>query len=326
MSSFNLKAYLDQYTEICRQKFKREYDYPAVEKELAPLRKGAGYPLNPSHVLRILDPSLTPFSKYWPRPDESVLRRKLDPGINIGPLPDQDKRIVELIKKLLDVFQNIGIVSLILRFVYPERFGIFSTPIVYLLQIHRPTVLQLYFDFCEELKEWQAHFGVDSVAETEMGIWAFHQISSRAEDSLKATLARREFDNDVWIQRRRLKQTLGPFVNKYGSLEFARILIGVDPNLAAMIAGREYERLLRIAAEQYCPSLDLKRIDWASKLFPFLPNESELRKIWRYRGQAVHAEVELRKDQAEEMISMIIKYCASWVSKNRKQPLLKRFE
>ena len=67
--------------------------------------------------------------------------------------------------------------SVVLRFVHPQRFAVFSITMTYLLQIQRPTAVDLFVAFCEELSEWQKQFRLSSVAETEMALWAYDQIS-----------------------------------------------------------------------------------------------------------------------------------------------------
>jgi len=75
--------------------------------------------------------------------------------------------------RLLEVFHNVGVVSLVLRFVHPQHFRVFSTPVHHLVQVNRGATVELYLAYCEELAQWAAHFGIPSVAETEMALWAF---------------------------------------------------------------------------------------------------------------------------------------------------------
>ena len=72
----------------------------------------------------------------------------------------------ELVERLLHVFHSLGVASLVLRMVHPDRFGIFSTPIVHLLQIHRAKTVDLYMALCAELRAGQEHFDLPSVAQT----------------------------------------------------------------------------------------------------------------------------------------------------------------
>src|SRR2546426_10270069 len=85
-------------------------------------------------------------SDLWPKPHEKELNKALSrQPLRLAPITGDGR---ELVERLLSVFHNLGQVSLILRFVHAETFGIFSTPIVNLLQIHRPRTVDLYLDFC----------------------------------------------------------------------------------------------------------------------------------------------------------------------------------
>lgn len=313
--SFDLQTYLNRFPEVCRQKFQRAYSFRALEKDYEQLRAGKRW-LVARDVVKIFDPARTPFARYWPKPNEKELDRALKgQRLMLAPVPADSR---ELVEKLLAVFHNTGIVSLVLRFVHPDRFGIFSTPVVNLLQIHQPTTVELYLAFCYELREWQKHFRMTSVAETEMALWAYHQLARGPEHSPEAEPARRDFDADVWIQRRRIAQALRPFLEKYGPLELARILVEEHPKLAGKIAGEEYERLLRRAARQSGVKLGVRgsieilfdRLEHDGRIS--LEEKTLLRRVWEGRNAAVHPEAGLTPEEVEVMIDTIERICLAW--------------
>lgn len=313
--SFLLQDYLARFPEICRKKFGRTYSFRALEKDYEQLRTGKRW-LVARDVLKIFDPARTPFARYWQKPNEKELDQALkSQHLSLAPLPTDSREVVE---RLLGVIHNTGITSLVLRFVHPERFGIFSTPVVNLLQLHRPTTVELYLAFCEELREWQEHFHLATVAETEMALWAYHELVRGPELTSEAEQARHEFDADVWIQRRRIAQALRPFLEKYGALELARILLEEHPKLAGKIAGEEYERLLRRAARQCGVRLGVKgsveilfdRLEHDGRIS--LEEKTLLRRTWETRNAAVHAEAGLTPEEVEVMIDTIERICLSW--------------
>jgi len=168
MPGFDLKSYLARFAEVCRKKFGRAYSFATIEKEFEPLRTG-GRTLKARDVLKLFDANHTPFARYWPKPDEKELARALrEAPLYLAPIPGDG---CALVARLLTLLHSVGVVSIILRFVHPVDFGIFSTPIANLLQIHRPNTLDLYLAFCRELRVWQEHFGMGSAAETEMALW-----------------------------------------------------------------------------------------------------------------------------------------------------------
>ena len=169
--TFDLGAYLGRFDEVCRRKFRRTTNSAGCKKIL-PICAGktSGWrPAISSHIRKLFHRENTPFEGYWPHPDfeglDVALRKR---RVRLAPLPDDPR---DLIQTLLSIFHNIGTASLVLRFTYPERFGIFSTPVINLLQVQRPRSVELYLAYCRELQEWRNHFRLQSVAETEMALW-----------------------------------------------------------------------------------------------------------------------------------------------------------
>lgn len=217
---------------------------------------------------------------------------------------------VAKVQELLDVFHNIGIVSLILRFVFPDRFGVFSTPVVYLLNVMRASTVDLYLAYCGELQAWQKRFKLKSVAEVEMALWAFHKIIKTAEGEN----ARFEFEQDTWIQRQRLDQALGPFLGRYGWLDFAYILAKREPNVAGLIAGREYVRVLKNEARRLRINSSRENEKWEYETITALAKENpsldapDMKKVWKKRCDVSHDQAELDEAEAEWMIERIRRF------------------
>jgi|SRR5579875_718129 len=320
MAGLNLQSYRDRFPEVAHAFFGRSYNFRALEKSYAYLRQEANW-LSVGHVLSLFDLSRTPYAHYWPRPDEKrlddVLKRE---RIRLAPLNGSGKHLAQ---RLVEILHNLGLASLILRFTYPEKFATFSVAVANLLQVQRPNTVELYIAFCDELREWQKHFKMSSVADTEMGLWALYQITAAAPQNGSGEEARKSFDADIWIQRRRLGQTLRPFMRKYGPLELARLLAEENPRLAGKIAGEEHERLLRCAACRFYPHFRPAQKGWADALISLLAQDglisleeqTTLRRIWRLRNQAVHPHGQLALEEVENMIDSIERICQRWVEK-----------
>jgi hypothetical protein len=312
----DLKSYLHKFPEVCRQKFGRSYDFAAVEKRFVPLREGQRW-LAAKDVVHIFHPDNTSFAKYWPQPNEKDLDKSLSANhIMVGPLDGHQQ---SLVLSLLKVFHNLGVVSLVLRFVRPRNFGVFSTPVLHLVQVNRGATVELYLAYCEELAQWAAHFGIASVAETEMALWTFAE-TTKDVGTAKAVAAK-DFENDLWIQRRRVAHVVRPFLRQYGRLQLAQILVDEDARLAGKIAAEEYERLLGIASVKFC-GRPLPRKKGAAehlidelerKRMISLPEKTELRRVWETRNAAIHpAELPPTRAAVEVMIDRILSICASW--------------
>jgi hypothetical protein len=311
---FDLRDYLLRFPDVCRSKFGRAYNFGALERDFEQLRAGKRW-LVARDVLKLFEPARSPFARYWAAPPERDLDAALKKNhFYLAPAPSDR----ELTERLLAVVHNIGIASLVLSFVHPERFGIFSTPVINLLQIHRPTTIELYMAFCDELREWQKHFHLDSVADTSTALWTFHELTWGKSESPHSQAARAAFDADVWIQRRRVGQALRPFFKKYGPLELGRILVEENPKLAGKVAGEEYERRLRDVARRLGVRLGVKGS--AEILFDrleqngyiTLEQKTLLRRIWATRNKSVHPVASLSQEEVENMIDTIEQICLAW--------------
>ncbi len=311
MPSFHLQSFLDAFPEVCRAKFGRTYDFARLERDFENLGRGER-PLVARDVAKVFDPKATPFERYWSAPKEQELDRILKQNrILLAPL---SPRPVELVRRLIDLFRSTGTASIILRFTHPSRFGIISSPVLNLLQIYRANNADLYLAYCEELEQWCRHFAMPSVAATEMALWTFYQLTEGGARTRGGERALKDFEADVWVQRRRLSHVLHPFIKRYGPLELARLLSEEHTNLAAMIAGEEYERLLRAASARRYPGVSLRKEKWAQDLIHRLSadgliepgQQTALQEVWAIRNRAVHAaEVKPTSAEVEKMLDFI---------------------
>jgi hypothetical protein len=317
MAGFDLQSYRDRFSEASRALFGRTYSFQTLEKNFAPLMRESSW-LTIGHIMTLYDPTQTPYARYWPRPDAKQLDLTLKKErVSLVSLAGSEWDVAP---RVLRVLHNLGLASLVLRFTYPERFAVFNASVASLLQVQRPGTLDLYMAFCKELSEWQRHFRMANVAETEMALWAFFHLSSMTDQNGDAAGARQTFDADIWIQRRRLSQALGPFLRKYGPLELARLLVEENPKLAGKLAGEEHERLLRCAARQFYPHFNARQKGWAETLLNLLAQDNRisleekimLRKVWNARNQAVHPEGKLDASEVENMIDAIERICCRW--------------
>jgi hypothetical protein len=316
---FDLRTYLERFPEVCETKFGRTFSFRQLERRFQKLRDGERW-LAAKDVMLLFDPQVTPFGRYWAAPAEKPLDHELSTRhIMLAPLP---QRPGVLIQTLLEPLHSLGIVSLILRFVHPQRFGIFSTPVVDIVQVQRATAVGIYLAFCEELQEWQSNFHLESVSDTEMALWTFAEICRGSQGEEAARQAQREFAACHWAQRRRAGNVLKPFFDSYGALGLARILTDQAPKLAGKIAGEEYERLLNAASMKFYgkPISDAKGavhalLDSMLREDRIKPGErTELRFVWETRNRAVHHRDSVSPEEVEVMIDRIERICAGWDS------------
>jgi hypothetical protein len=316
--AINFSSILGRFNAVCEQKFGRTYDFDKLEHYFKEHATGKRH-LTAKDVGKLFGTENTPFAKYWPRPHTKALEETLSKeGIYVGPLTSRREALLE---KLLSIFHNIGTTSLLLRFVHPEHFGIFSTPVIHLVQVTRPVTIDLYLAYCEELKRWCNHFALPSIAQTETALWTYAQLTKLADTDPEAAKIRQQFDDDMWVQRERAAQVLRPFLRKYGPIQLAQVLLDENPVLAGKIAAEEYERLLTVAAlhlrnrrlprEKGAAEGLLEEL--AAKGFIRPEDKIELQRVWQTRNRVVHPSTKRpEREEVEVMIDCIQRICASW--------------
>lgn len=154
-----------------------------------------------------------------------------------------------------------------------------------------------------------------------MALWAFAQTTKEFGFPKTAAAAAKEFEHDLWIQRRRVAQVVRPFLRQYGSLQLAQILVDEDAKLAGKIAAEEYERLLGVASVKFCGRTLPRNKGAAERLIDelerkrkiSLPDKTELRRIWETRNAAIQpGEVPPTREAVDVMIDRILSICACW--------------
>ena len=319
MSHFELKSYLEAFPGICKARFNRAYDFTALEYECSRLGTGERH-LSARDIQKMLDPMRTPFATYWHPPDHKTLDAQLSKlRIKVGPFAS-DEDVRSRIQSLLPLLHSIGLVSIVFRFADPGNFGIFSTPVISVLCVQRPNTPDAYLAYSEELRRWRDHFKMGTVAETEIALWVYQHMANDPDTRIAEKHLRR-FQADVWVQRRRVAQTIGPFLRDFGALELASILLYEDPNLAGKIVAEEYEARLLAAKSKYLPKLKMK-LGWAESLLTYLvtthvilPEQKiALDEVWDLRNKSVHAGEAPTAEEVEKMIRVVREYCSGWSS------------
>jgi hypothetical protein len=307
-----------QFDLICKQKFGCTYDLAALEAYFREHASGNRH-LTAKDVSKVFNPENTPYAKYWPRPHMKTLEEALGQRrLYVGFTSEDPKPLVQT---LLSLFQNIGTTSLLLRFIHPQRFGIFSTPVIHLLQVNRSATIDLYLAYCAELELWREHFRMSSVAQTETGLWTYAEYTKLADSDAGAKKAKQLFENDMWVQRERAAQVIRPFFRHYGRLQLAKILLSEDHILSGKIASEEYERLLGMAS-WYLHKRTLPRERGAAEaLIEELKNKGyirsedivELVSIWKLRNKVVHPSGKRPvSEEVDAMIDRIERICVPW--------------
>jgi hypothetical protein len=168
-----------------------------------------------------------------------------------------------------------------------------------------------YLSYCDELRVWGERFkitdgGVPSVGETEKALWVYYEVAYGPErDRDGAVDDQRRFCEDPWVFERRTQNFLRPFLRKCKPLDQARLMAGIDPDLAGKIAGCQFEQLLKRARGPAEDSQSMRdRINEFTQKSRRGPRKAELHRIWDLRNDAIHNEG-LTSGQALRMVETV---------------------
>src|SRR5262245_36876547 len=120
-----LKICLEAFPEVCRKKYGVAFDLSSVERKVKHLRRNS--PLTCKDLEYFESPEHWWFKKFWVFPPEEHLERALK-GVTFDFWNLPGKNEPSVIGQLLDAFKSIELVSIILRFIRPENYAIFSSP------------------------------------------------------------------------------------------------------------------------------------------------------------------------------------------------------
>ena len=276
---------LSLYSDLTEILYGRRQDIKRIEEATAKVRSSRR--LTYEDLKKILDREIwnADMFGYWPKRQEieSILESK---DWDFWNLP---KREEKAIADLQAVFHQIEPVSVVLRFIAPEKYGIISPPVEKVLGInsfgshsanHRANVesphLEKYRAYLNDLRNLKEAKGFSRVADVDMALWVlqmgvveerlngnsaydalwegFRQDSKLREIQVR-NLTRRLFDESVMSQ-----------------LELAEALVATDVQAAGQIASIEFERSMKRLAgavpddalgkvvDKFCrdhPSLDI---------------------------------------------------------------------
>ena len=151
-----------------------------------------------------------------------------------------------LIKVLYGAFRQIEPVSVVMRFVYPKRFGIMSSPVATLVGVRpRRRATATYGAYVNSLREIGDSHGLERAADVEMALWALQvgALDGRLPAAQSEPL-RNEYRKDRQLQRLATRNLTKQLFAETGELDVADALLDSAPALAGKIAGIEFEQLV----------------------------------------------------------------------------------
>jgi Domain of unknown function (DUF4145) len=285
-----LHACFKTFREVIEKKYSRPFDLPAIEKSVKHLRGET--PLSHSDLTQFESPKHWWFEKFWVFPPEhhvtpGLKRRKF----NFWILPKHEG---DVIRSLYEVFKSIELVSIILRFIKPEDYGIISPPVERVLDVRRGSdAVETYLNYLEDLRAIAKHYHFARVADADMALWVVHEKCYGEEKDRQVD---KEYHSDGFLLSLRAKNLMGYFFGQYTYAELAKALGPVNPQLAAQIGGIAFERMVRDMASRHKhgneEDLDLKAMIEALRTEKVIDSVTAGR--WqaarRTRNKAIHGE------------------------------------
>lgn len=110
------------------------------------------------------------FSQYWHAPSQiGPLRLSFE----FGDLDERNER--QAIRELLEEIKHIELVSIILRFIRPDQYGILSPPVERVLNVRWGSdAVETYVNYLRDLRAIRREVGFSRVADADMALWVLH--------------------------------------------------------------------------------------------------------------------------------------------------------
>jgi hypothetical protein len=312
-----LETCLELFDDIAERHTGQRLDLAKIERELLPAR--ARHQIGPSDVKIIEETSAWNYPQWWPKLSGQITDTLVIPA-SLG----EAKSRKVAVQGLHHALRHIEVVSVFLRFLWPEEFGILSPPVASLLNLvplQNKDEIDYYLRYISVLEELRGHYSVfERIADFDMALWSathlFPEHRSIAEEMYK----------DDFFREVRLHNLLEGFGRSWGRtdrerLVLAKVLLGHDHVLAALIAGRCYESTVRKIAERLRIGPGNRKlrqgefgalVDKVSRQREIveLPVTHDEMKIWQQsRDDAVHCTEPVPKGAAEDLILGVERLC-----------------
>jgi len=224
---------------------------------------------------------------------------------NFWALPNREKDVIAL---LYEVFRSIELVSIILRFIKPENYGIISPPVERILDVRRGSdAKETYINYLNDLRRIKAHYGFIRVADVDMALWVVHE---KCYGEPKDADVMRAYHSDGFLLQLRAKNLMDHFFEQYSYTDLAKALAPFNPRLAAQIGGIAFERMVREVAavfgENYVDK-DLKTLidDLRSdRAIDDLTN-GQWHKARRVRNKAIHGKSDPTPNELYSLLNLL---------------------
>lgn len=249
---------------------------------------------------RIIEsPDFSGAQKFWTWPSAEEMQNGLgEQQLDLWNLPKNEK---PLIKKLRTVFKTFESVSVVLRFVVPEHYGILSTPVEHVLGIQPAAEsIDRYLNYVASLRAIRDERKFKTAAQVDQALWTLQVgVYGGRLDNVEGI--KKQHQRDGLLRRIRVKHLADALFASMPTIDLAESLSFDRLEIASNLLALEFERAVRDYAGPRLAKEDLNGVIDASA-------PGHLRGAWQrcraLRNRAVHTRP-LDHREAEEMIAII---------------------
>ncbi|MGC8500855.1 MAG: hypothetical protein ACP5OS_06740 [Leptospirillia bacterium] len=240
MDQHYLLECLRDYPEITFKKYGKRYRLEKIEESVEHVRRENR--LTWEDVQRIRESEEWLYDRHWAVPDPEAVRAGLSRVEGRLDFWHYHRKRETLVATLYEVFKNIEVVSVILRFVIPEHFAIYSPPMARILEVRRGLRdTDTYRNYLDNLEAIRRHTkGFSTIAQVNMAVWVlFERVYGVCPDER----IREAFDRDLFMQDLRIRNMA--HLLDLSDVRLARSLFSVNMRLSAQLGGFCFEQKVR---------------------------------------------------------------------------------
>ena len=212
----------------------------------------------------------------------------------------------DLIGRLHGMFRQIEPVSMVLRFIDPTRYGIFSSPVATILGVRpRRRATATYQAYLKSLREVRHERGFDRTADVEMALWVLHVgvLDGRLPEEQRRGL-KESYERDVPLRQIATRNLTSQLLSENTKLRIAEYLLSTNVALAGQIAGIEFEQAVGKRLRSAGSARQDETLHDLINRFQRSDIRSDLHRAREIRNDAIHQPDKVTKEGVEFLIEM----------------------
>jgi hypothetical protein len=240
-----LHTCLERFEKVSEERYGWPFNLKAIEDDVRHLRSKRK--ITSQDLLYFTNPERWWFDHFWVLPTSTQVDALLEKATfdfhQLSPGNEGSKKERQTIESLLEVFRSIELVSIILRFVRPESFGIVSPPVEQVLSVRRGfDAAETYLHYLSDLRAIRDHYKFVRAADADMALWVLHYFCFTVPP-INAAI-KQEFNKDPFLLRIQAKNLVAP-LSEITLSRLAQALASVRVDLAGLVGAYSFESAIR---------------------------------------------------------------------------------